>query len=97
MLKKEDIFTLINNRAIDKNGVLLLDYSNTKEIIGLCEKSNIDVLGIDVFSLHESTIQPIMDKSVDFSSEFSKYTTPGKYLKQLNDDYSKQLFFEITI
>lgn len=96
-MKKEDILTLINNRAIDKNGILLLDYDDTKEIVELCKENNIDVLGIDAFSLHKDTTQPILDKSIDFSSEFCKYTTPDKYIKQLNDDYCKKLFFEVTI
>ena len=95
-MKKDDIFIFINNVAINKSGVLLLDYSNTKKVIELCEKSNIDVLGIDVFSLHKSAILPHLDKSVDFSSKFNKYTTPDDYLKQFNND-DLQLLFEVTI
>lgn len=95
-MKKEDIHMFINNVAINKKGIFLLDYVNTQKLIELCKQSNIDVLGIEAFSLHDEAIQPHLDKSIDFSSEFNKYTTPDEYLKQLNNG-DLQLLFEVTI
>lgn len=95
-MKREDIFMFINNVAINRNGIFLLDYTNMKKLIELCKISNIDVLGIDAFSLHNEKIQPHIDKSIDFSSEFNKHTTLEEYLKQFNKGDS-QLWFEVTI
>lgn len=95
-MEKQDIFAFINNKAVDKNGVLLLDYSDIKTAIEICRKTDIDVLGIDVFSLNGESIQPHSDKSIDFSSCFGNLITPSEYLEQLVDG-CEQLFFEITI
>lgn len=86
----------INNVAINRNGIFLLDYINMKKLIELCKKCNIEVLGIEAFSLHDEAIQPHLDKSIDFSSEFNKNTTPEEYLKQFNND-NLQLLFEVII
>lgn len=95
-MKKEDVIAFIKDKAIDKNGILLLNYDDAKETIKLCLKNKIDVLGIDVFSLNNNTLQPHMDKSIDFSSEFCKNISPDEYFDHL-DDNCKELSFEVTI
>ena len=95
-MTRENIISFIENNSINKIGVLLLDYANMIKVIEMCEENKIDVLGIDVFSLHEKSIQPRLDKSVDFSSEKCKFPTPADYINQLDISY-KQLFFEVVI
>ena len=50
-MKKEDIAIFIESQSINRNGILLLDYTDTKKAVEMCEENKINVLGIDAFSL----------------------------------------------
>jgi len=95
-MKNYDIALFIENKSINKNGIFLLDYNNMKVLIAMCEKNKTKVLGIDAFSLQENRIQPQLNRSIDFSSEFSGAITPTEYIKQL-DESCKHLLFEVVI
>ncbi len=95
-MTRKNIISFIENNSINKNGVLLIDYNNMIKVIDICEENKVDILGIDVFSLDEKSIQPHSDKSVDFSSEKCNFPTLADYINQLDNSY-KQLFFEVVI
>ena len=93
---KEDIAIFIESQSINRNAILLLDYTDTKKAVEMCEENKINVLGIDAFSLQGNKLEPHLNKSVDFSSGFCDFSSPCEYLNQFDDD-CKYMLFEITI
>ena len=91
-----EIKTLLANKAINRNRLQLLRYNDALEMIKICEKNHIEVLGIDAFVLLEGGfIRPCMENSVDFSSPFhpSKMSAHDFMISHKNDD----MVFEIVI
>ena len=82
-------------KAINRAGIYLYSKRNALDFLEECKKQDVPVLGIDSFYLTESTIQPSMDNSVDFSTRsFEKKILDEaiQFLKQRGDD----LYFEIV-
>jgi hypothetical protein len=82
-------------KAINRAGIYLYSKRNALDFLEECKKQDVPVLGIDSFYLTESTIQPSMDNSIDFSTRsFEKEILDEaiRFLKQRGDD----LYFEIV-
>jgi hypothetical protein len=82
-------------KAINRAGIYLYSKGNTLNFLEECRKQDIPVLGIDGFYLTESTIQPSMDNSIDFSTRsFEKeiYDEAIQFIVQRGED----LYFEVV-
>jgi hypothetical protein len=82
-------------KAINRAGIYLYSKRNALDFLEECKRQDVPVLGIDSFYLTESTIQPSMDNSIDFSTRsFEKEILDEaiRFLKQRGDD----LYFEIV-
>jgi hypothetical protein len=92
MNKVEKLFL---SKAINRAGIYLYAKENALNFVEECKKQDVTVLGIDSFYLTESTIQPSMDNSIDFSTaSIGKgiFDEAIQFLKQRGDD----LYFEIV-
>lgn len=65
--KVEQIFI---EKVLERGGLFLYSRETALEFVKACRKENIDLLGIDGFSLIDNSIQPSMADSIDFSSLF---------------------------
>lgn len=78
--------------------LIILKKNDAKNFIVECEKENIPILGIDAFSINNDYIQPILDKSIDFTSyQYKKLNTNNYALaKKHIDEQSNDIYFEIV-
>jgi hypothetical protein len=85
------------SRAIVRENILLFAKENALVFVEECKKNKIQLLGIDGFFLFEDKIQPSLDNSVDFSSNFNDKSNDvySDAIKFINDKDSS-LFYEIT-
>ena len=82
---------------VQPTGWFILSRKDSLEFLGACKEENIKILGIDGFFLLSDGIQPSMDNSVDFSSDYilktdDIYTDAIEFLKNKDE----KLFFEIV-
>lgn len=92
MNKVEKMFL---SKAINRGGIYLYSKGNALQFVEECKRQDMAVLGIDSFYLTDSTIQPSLDNSIDFSTRsFEKriFDEAIQFLKQRGDD----LYFEIV-
>lgn len=92
MNKVEKLFL---NNAINRGGIYLYSKENALKFVEECKRQDLAILGIDSFYLTDSTIQPSMDNSIDFSRRsFEKgfFDEAIQFLKQRGDN----LYFEIV-
>lgn len=97
LFEMNEVEILFSERAIVRGGELLYSKQDTLEFIEQCEKFKIGILGIDGFFLTETTIQPSMEHSVDYSSSTSDkdYYNYDRALKFVAEK-DEHLFFEIV-
>ena len=55
-------------KAIIRGGIEMYKYDDAITVIELCSRNNIQVLGIDAFSLSNEHTQPVQEHSIDFTS-----------------------------
>ncbi len=92
MNKVEKLFL---SKVINRAGIYLYSKEDALNFVEECKKQDMSVLGIDSFYLTESTIQPSMDNSVDFSTRSigkGIFDEAIQFLKQRDSD----LYFEIV-
>jgi hypothetical protein len=88
---------LFSERAIIRGGILIFTKQDTLEFIEQCRKSGIGILGIDAFFITETSTQPSMEHSVDYSSDRAdqdcyNYDRALKFVAEKDD----HIFFEIV-
>lgn len=91
------------SRIIHSHGLELFKKEDANSFVEECEKNSIKIFGIDGFYLNETTIQPSMENSLDFSnlhfnveklvSQRGIYYVAKDFLNNLEDE---RLFFEIA-
>lgn len=61
--------TELRDKAIVRAGLLLYHFDEAISLLALCRKHGIQVLGIDSFDISNDHTRPVMEHSIDFSSE----------------------------
>jgi hypothetical protein len=90
-----EINQLIKNKARYRHGIDLLKYDDLIEIINECKSKQIKIIAIEAFLLSEEKIQPLMEKSIDFSSGEFNWTELNEYLESVkNFDYMFELIID---
>jgi len=64
MNKVEKMFL---EKGVKRGGILLYSKKDALEFVGACKDHEIGLLGIDGFFISETTTQPSMEDSVDYS------------------------------
>ena len=78
--------------------MLLFAKEDAFSFIDACKTYNISILGIDSFFLFDDKIQPSLDNSIDFSSNYYKpifddiYTESKEFIRHKDE----KLYFEIV-
>jgi len=68
-MKLNKIEKLFEGKAVLKEGVFLLKWSDAIGFIDECETQEIRILGVDAFFFDEKYIKPSLEHSVDFTSK----------------------------
>ena len=80
-------------KAVVRAGLLLYHIDEAISLVVLCQKHGIQVLGIDSFDISNDHTMPVMEHSIDFSSESpTRYKDAVSYLESKRD---LDLVFEI--
>lgn len=88
-----------NKIAIDRGKYFLFLKKDALDFVQECRNEKIRILGIDGFyKIDEETIQPSMENSVDFSSDYYVMKTSNIYSEAIGFLQTKDenLFFEIV-
>lgn len=64
----KDLEQVLSDRVITRGGLSLYRYDDAVLLIALCNNHNIQVLGIDAFSLIDGYTRPMMEHSIDLSN-----------------------------
>ena len=59
------------SKSIQRGGILLFNPTDGISVIQKCHEENLKILGIDGFRLTATHIQPLMEHSVDLSSDIN--------------------------
>ena len=101
MNKEKDINMRFHDRGLVRGGMLLLPPEIAMEFIRDCEAEGIQLLGFDAFRLKGNSIQPLMEHSIDLSTEPFKAMGKNKQLDAAKDFLSKRLqddlMFEMVV
>jgi hypothetical protein len=92
MNKVERIFM---GRALNRSGITLYAKQDALDFIEECNKNRIGLLGLDGFFITDTTTQPSLDDSVDFSNDphlQNVYDKAIEFIKGRKDN----LYFEIV-
>ena len=57
------------DRAIVRGGLYLFCPKDAVDVVRRCAELGIGIIGIDAFIVNESSIQPLMEHSIDFSAQ----------------------------
>ena len=89
-----NIENFFKSKVVNRNGILLYSKKDAIEFVRMSKKLNVRLLGIDGFFLTETTIQPSMRDSIDFSKEagLEIYELALGFLEERPNN----LFFEIV-
>lgn len=82
---KNEIESPILSKAIVRGGTHLYRFTEALELVNLCQKSALPVLGIDSFLVTSSKTQPFMEHSVDLSDSQNSYEEAKVFLNIKKD------------
>lgn len=82
-------------KCLNRGGILLYSKQDALDFVRACKNHEIGLLGVDGFFISETTTQPSMEDSVDYSSGLSMdniYEKAIAFIEGKRDD----LYFEIV-
>jgi hypothetical protein len=100
MNKADQIEREFTSRGILRGGLLLLQPSDAIDMVHRCSEESVPVLGIDAFRIAATTTEPVIEDSIDFSSEtravrsINAWQEAAQFLRNRQD---KGLVFEIVL
>ena len=85
------------NKALRRGSILLFRKMDALEFVQACKKQDVDILGIDSFIITDTTTQPSLEHSVDFSDGNFKplvsiFDEATSFLRKQDDRF----YFEIV-
>ena len=100
MNKAEQIEREFTSPGILRGGLLLLHSIDALDMVQHCRHESASILGIDAFKISANSIQPLMEDSVDFSSETRPVSSIDVWQEAelfLRSRQHKDLVFEIAL
>ncbi|ETA81932.1 hypothetical protein [Youngiibacter fragilis] len=76
-----EIESSIISKAIIRAGIHFYEYEDALELINLCQKASLPILGIDSFIVTETKTQPFLEHSIDLSYSENSYEQAKDFLK----------------
>lgn len=76
-----EIESSIISKAIIRAGIHFYSYDDALELIDLCQKGSLTILGIDSFIVTETTTQPLLEYSIDLSFSKNSYEQAKVFLE----------------
>jgi hypothetical protein len=95
MNKVERLFV---DKALIRGGVYLFSKYNALKLIDECRKAKISILGIDGFFITETSTQPSLENSLDFTSSTYKGNRDNVFdeARKFIEDRKNDLYFEVV-
>ncbi len=96
MPKGEEVASAFQERGVVRGGILFLRAGDAVALTEAARQRGVRVLGIDAFRLGADVTQPLMEHSVDFSSESrgtDLWTRASDFIRRQPTD----LFFEVVL
>lgn len=62
-----DINQTILHKAIIRGGIYFYEYADAMELINICRRKSLPILGIDSFIISEDKTEPFLEHSIDLS------------------------------
>ena len=72
--------TSIISKAIIRSGIHFYAYEDAQELINICEKSALPILGIDSLIVTTDITQPLIEHSIDFSGSQNSHDDARAFL-----------------
>lgn len=84
------------SKGILEGGIFLLPVNDALQLVRCCRERGIRVLGLDAFWLFETTIQPVMDMSMDYSwpNDENSWSCAESFL---SEHANSGLYFEVVV
>jgi hypothetical protein len=83
--------------GIERGGINMFRAPEALKIIDICHERGIGILGIDSFIITETTTQPMIENSIDYTargkSEPSSWSLAQEFIESLS---KKDFYFEIV-
>lgn len=76
-----EVESSIISKAIIRAGIHFYGYGDALELINLCQKVSLPILGIDSFIVTETKTQPFMEHSIDLSLSQNSYEQAKAFLE----------------
>ena len=96
MTPEKEIELAFRGRGVVRGGILFLCANDAVALTEAARQTGVRVLGIDAFRLSDDVTEPLMQHSVDFSSESQKpdlWTKASEFIRRQPTD----LFFEVVL
>jgi hypothetical protein len=96
MTPGKDIELAFRVRGVVRGGILFLRADDAVGLTEAARQTGVRVLGVDAFRLSDDATQPLMQHSVDFSSESREsdlWTKASDFIRRQPTD----LFFEVVL
>jgi hypothetical protein len=95
-MPREEIESAFLERGIMRGGILFLRATDAVALTEVARQKGIRILGVDGFRLGSNSTQPLLEHSVDFSSEpqeTDSWTRTADFIRRQPTD----LFFEVVL
>ena len=76
-----EVESSIISKAIIRAGIHFYGYGDALELINLCQKASLPILGIDSFIVTDTKTQPFMEHSIDLSFSENSYKQAKAFLE----------------
>lgn len=96
MTRENEIEVAFRERGVVRGGILFLPADDAVALTEAARQTGVRVLGVDAFRLSGDVTQPLMEHSVDFSSESGEtdlWTKASDFIRRQPTD----LFFEVVL
>jgi hypothetical protein len=80
-----DINKLIESKSKNRFGIDLLSYEDLISIVKECKLNQIKIIAIEAFIIRAEKIQPLIEKSIDFSGRSLNWDEINEYLSSVNN------------
>lgn len=68
-MKSHNLELALSDKAIARGGLNLYRHADAVHLVKLCKQHNVRILGVDAFVISDGCTRPVMEHSIDFSSQ----------------------------
>jgi hypothetical protein len=93
----DDIVTTFESRGLKRGGILLLKPDDAIELVEAARQQRKPILGVDAFTVTETSTQPSMEHSADYSDQsksIDTWSAARHHIEKLRDS---GFLFEVVV